>query len=162
MEEALSSGGVGCLLCCYLAILTTLTTHQSICIDPVRMMLVSWRQYSAAFIRKVILAAETIGNCAAGQQFGVTEGSVNGRRKQEEALCACSGMRKKFLGAKEWSVSPRLSRTWPPSCESNVLHTWPWISSCYKLGCALVNDPWSPNAWKQPPYCHLQCITLAD
>lgn len=40
------------------------------------------RQYSAAIKRKVILCAETIRNCAAGRQFGVTEGSIRGWRKQ--------------------------------------------------------------------------------
>uniref|UniRef100_A0A131XQ93 Putative pogo transposable element n=1 Tax=Hyalomma excavatum TaxID=257692 RepID=A0A131XQ93_9ACAR len=58
------------------------------------------KQYSAAFKRDVITAAEKIGNSAAGRQFGVTEGSVRGWRRQKEALFACSGKRKSFRGPK--------------------------------------------------------------
>lgn len=58
------------------------------------------RQYSAAFKRKVISAAETIGNCAAERQFGVNERSIRGWRKQKQALFACSGQRKSFRGPK--------------------------------------------------------------
>ncbi|KAM7309619.1 tigger transposable element-derived protein 6-like [Ixodes scapularis] len=54
------------------------------------------RQYSAAFKRKVISAAETIGNCAAERQFDVNERSIRGWRNQKEALFACSGQRKSF------------------------------------------------------------------
>ncbi|KAH8021208.1 hypothetical protein HPB51_013309 [Rhipicephalus microplus] len=58
------------------------------------------RQYSAAFKRKVISAAETINNCAAERQFGVNERSIRGWRKQKEALFACCGKRKSFWGPK--------------------------------------------------------------
>ncbi|KAH7948912.1 hypothetical protein HPB49_003401 [Dermacentor silvarum] len=58
------------------------------------------KQYSAAFKRNVILAAEDIGNSAAGRQFGVTERSIRGWRRQKGALFACSGTRRSFRGPK--------------------------------------------------------------
>lgn len=62
------------------------------------------RQYSAAFKRKVILAAEDIGNSAAGRQFDVNEGSIRGWRRQKEALFACAGTRRSFRGPKNGMV----------------------------------------------------------
>lgn len=59
------------------------------------------KQYSAAFKRKVILAAEAVGNSAAGRRFGVNEGSIRGWRRQKAALFACSGTRRSFRGPKQ-------------------------------------------------------------
>ncbi|KAM7313400.1 Pogo ele1 orf1-h 1e-40-j 4 [Ixodes scapularis] len=61
------------------------------------------KQYSAAFKRKVILAAEAVGNSAAGRRFGVNEGSIRGWRRQKAALFACSGTRRSFRGPKQGS-----------------------------------------------------------
>ncbi|CAN7982478.1 unnamed protein product [Ixodes hexagonus] len=44
----------------------------------------SRKQYSAAFRRKVILMAESIGNSAAGRKFTVNEGSIRGWQKQNK------------------------------------------------------------------------------
>ncbi|KAM7298547.1 Pogo transposable element with KRAB domain [Ixodes scapularis] len=59
------------------------------------------KQYSAAFKRKVTLAAEAVGNSAAGRRFGVNEGSIRGWRRQKAALFACSGTRRSFRGPKQ-------------------------------------------------------------
>lgn len=67
------------------------------------------KQYPAAFKGKVILAAETMGNCAAGRQFGVMEGSIRGWRKQKEALFSCSGQRRSFRGPKN-GVFPEIEK----------------------------------------------------
>lgn len=63
------------------------------------------RQYSGTFQGKVILPAETIGNCVAGRQFGENERCIRGWRTQKKkALFVCSGLRC-FRGSKNGAFS---------------------------------------------------------
>uniref|UniRef100_A0A224YXZ2 Pogo ele1 orf1-h 1e-40-j 4 n=1 Tax=Rhipicephalus zambeziensis TaxID=60191 RepID=A0A224YXZ2_9ACAR len=57
--------------------------------------------YSAAFKRKVVLAAESSSNVQAGRDFGVDEKNVRRWRGQREKLFACAATRMAFTGPRK-------------------------------------------------------------
>lgn len=57
--------------------------------------------YSAAFKRKVVLAAELSSNVQAGRDFGVDEKNVRRWRTQRERIFACAATRLAITGPRE-------------------------------------------------------------
>lgn len=57
--------------------------------------------YSAAFKRKVVIAAEASSNLQAGRDFGVDEKNVRRWRGQRQKLFACAATRMAFTGPKK-------------------------------------------------------------
>ncbi|KAH7936403.1 hypothetical protein HPB52_023108 [Rhipicephalus sanguineus] len=57
--------------------------------------------YSAAYKRKVVLAAESSSNVQAGRDFGVDEKNVRRWRGQREKLFACAATRMTFTGPRK-------------------------------------------------------------